>query len=120
MKEIVHFLRGVPGGGPGGCPGASAPQNVVFPMVLKPRDSKMLYFLSFWSLEILKCCISLAFGASRFGNVAFVLILECDGMEIFEKYEIHVFMCFFSTNMLRDTNRSIQKALFFITNFEAF
>ena len=76
MKEMVHFLRGGPGGGPGGCPGASAPQNVIFLMVLEPRDSKMLYFLSFWSLEILKCFISLAFGASRFGNVAFPVVLE--------------------------------------------
>ena len=112
MKEMVHFLRGGPGGRPGGCPGASAPQNVVFLMVLEPRDSKMLHFLNFWSLEILKCCISvllddlemlhflwfwsllelikycisIRFGASRFGNVAFLLVLECDAMEVFEKY----------------------------------
>ena len=76
MKEMVHFLREGPGGSPGGCPGASAPQNVVFPMVLEPRDSKMLYFLSFWSLEILKCCISIAFGTSRFGNGTFPVVLE--------------------------------------------
>ena len=76
MKDMVHFLRGGPGGGPGGCPRTSAPQNVVFPMVLEPRDSKMLYFLSFWSLEILKCCISVTFGASRFGNGIFPVVLE--------------------------------------------
>ena len=96
MKEMVHFLRGGPGGGPGGCPGASAPQNVVFPMVLEPRDSKMLYFLSFWSLEILKCCISLAFGASRFGNVAFPVVLEprVDQMLYFHRFwSLEIWKC---------------------------
>ena len=82
MKEMVHFLRGGPGGGPGGCPGASAPQNVVFPMVLEPRDSKMLYFRSFWSLEICKCCISCGFGASRFEIVVFPVVLEPRELEM--------------------------------------
>ena len=72
MKEMVHFERG----SGRRSAGASAPQNVVFPMVLEPRDSKMLYFLSFWSLEILKCCILLVFGTSRFGNGSFLVVLE--------------------------------------------
>ena len=96
MKEMVHFLRGGPGGGPGRCPGASAPQNVVFPMVLEPRDSKMLYFLSFWSLEILKCCISLAFGTSRFENDAFPVVLEprVDQMLHFHKFwSLEIWKC---------------------------
>ena len=96
MKEMVHFLRGGPGGDPGGCPGASAPQNVIFLMVLEPRDSKMLYFHSFWSLEILKCCISLAFGTSRFGNVAFRVVLEprVDHMLYFHKFwSLEIWKC---------------------------
>ena len=96
MKEMVHFLRGGPGGGPGGCPGASALQNVVFPMVLEPRDSKMLYFFSFWSLEILKCCISLAFGTSRFGNGVFRMVLESRDLKMlhFHKFwHLEIWKC---------------------------
>ena len=66
--------------------GASRFENVIFLLLLEPRDFEMLYFLSFWSLELIICCISISFGALRFGNVAFLLVLECDAMEVFEKY----------------------------------
>ena len=33
-------------------------ENVAFPRVWQPRNSKMLYFRKFGSLEIWKCCIS--------------------------------------------------------------